>query len=198
MSRSPSGSRSRSRGRSVSRTRSRSRGRSSYRRGSGSRGGSRDKETSESAVEEAKLLLEAGVIKFCDEHMVDMAPTTCVTCRLVTRTVRGPVLPELIKLVKDKTAVATEIPAAAQRFAVRIDERPPTLTLSESDMSLAESGARGPWFSCWGPGSSRTSWLTVSCLPCRCHCLPWTLCWRTPLCPLRTGSSLLRTCWLLR
>ena len=138
-SRSPSDSRSRSRERSVSRTRSRSRGRSSYRRGSGSRGGSRDKETSESAVEEAKLLLEAGVIKFCDEHMIDMAPTTCVTCRLVTRTVRGPVLPELIKLVKAKTAVDTEIPAAAQRFAVRIDERPPTLTLSESDMSLAES-----------------------------------------------------------
>ena len=84
-------------------------------------------------------MLEADVIKFCDEHMIDMAPTTCVTCRLVTRTVRGPVLPELIKLIKARAAVAAEIPAAAQRFATRIDERPPTLTLSESDMSLAES-----------------------------------------------------------
>ena len=84
-------------------------------------------------------MLEAGVIKFCDEHKVDMAPSTCVTCRLVSRTVRGPVLPELIKLLKARAAAATEIPAAAQRFATRIDEKPPTLTLSESDMSLAQS-----------------------------------------------------------
>ena len=68
-----------------------------------------------------------------------MAPSTCVTCRLVSRTVRGPVLPELIKLLKAKAAAATEIPAAAQRFATRIDEKPPTLTFSGSDMSLAES-----------------------------------------------------------
>ena len=130
-SRSPSGSRSRSRPRSLSRsrTRSRSRGRSRSRRDS------RNSETAEAAVEEAKLLLEANVIKFCDEHKIDMAPSTCVTCRLVSRTVRGPVLPELIKLLKAKAAAATEIPAAAQRFATRIDEKPPTLTLSESDMS---------------------------------------------------------------
>ena len=81
------------------------------------------------------LLLAAGVIKLCDEHKVDMAPSTCVTCRLVSRTVRGPVLPELIRLIKAKSAAA----AAAQRFATRIDEKPPTLTLSESDMPLAES-----------------------------------------------------------
>ena len=134
-SRSPSGSRSRSRPRSLSRsrTRSRSRGRSRSRRDSGT------SETAEAAVEEAKLLLETGVIKFCDEHKIDMTPSACVTCRLVARTVRGPVLPELIKLLRAKAAATTEIPAAAQRFAKRIDEKSPTLTLSESDMSLAES-----------------------------------------------------------
>ena len=125
-SRSPSGSRSRSRPRSLSRsrTRSRSRGRSRSRRDSG------NSDTAEAAVEEAKLLMEADVIKFCDEHKIDMAPSTCVTCRLVSRTVRGPVLPELIKMLKAKAAAATEIPTADQRFATRIDEKPPTLTLS--------------------------------------------------------------------
>ena len=108
-------------------TRSRSRSSTSSR----SRRDSGDSETAEAAVEEAKLLLEAGVIKFCDDHKVNIAPSTCVTCRLVSRTVRGPVLPELIKLIKAKAAGATEIPAAAQRFATRIDEKPPTLTLSE-------------------------------------------------------------------
>ena len=116
-------------------TRSRSRSSTSSR----SRRDSGDSETAEAAVEEAKLLLEAGVIKFCDDHKVNIAPSTCVTCRLVARTVRGPVLPELIKLIKAKAVDATEIPAAAQRFATRINEKPPTLTLSGSDMSLAES-----------------------------------------------------------
>ena len=133
-SRSGSPSVSRSRSRSPSRTRSRSRGRSRSRRVDHG-----NSDTIEAAVEEAKLLLAAGVIKLCEEHTVDMAPSTCVTCRLVSRTVRGPVLPELIKLIKAKSAAAAEIPAAAQRFATRIDEKPPTLTLSESDMSLAES-----------------------------------------------------------
>ena len=96
-------------------------------------------DTVAAVAEEARLLLEAGVVKLCDEHNVDMAPTTCVTCRLVSRTVRGPVLTELIKLVRSKSAAAAEIPAAAMRFATRIDEKPPTLTLSDSDMSLAES-----------------------------------------------------------
>ena len=66
-------------------------------------------------------MLEAGVIKFCDEHKIDMAPSTCVTCRLVSRTVRGPVLPGLIKLFKAKAAAATEFPAAAQRLATGFD-----------------------------------------------------------------------------
>ena len=84
-------------------------------------------------------MFEAGVVKFCDEHKVDIAPSKCLTCRLVSRTDRGPMLPELIKLIKSKSADTAEIPAAAQMFATRIDEKPPTLTLSESDMSLAQS-----------------------------------------------------------
>ena len=66
-------------------------------------------------------MLEAGVIKFCDVHKIDMALSTCVTCRLVSRTVRGPVLPKLIELFKAKAAAATGFPAAALRFATRID-----------------------------------------------------------------------------
>ena len=56
--------------------------------------------TAEAAVEEAKLLVEAAVIKFCDEHKIDMALSTCVICRLVSRFLRGPMLPELIKLFR--------------------------------------------------------------------------------------------------
>ena len=88
--------------------------------------------------EEAKLLFEAAVLKLCDEHKVDMASTTHVTCRLVSRTVRAPVLFELIKLAKSQSVAASVIPAAATRFVTRIDEKPPTLTLSDSDMSWAE------------------------------------------------------------
>ena len=43
-------------------------------------------------------MVEAGVIRFCDEHKIDMVLSTCVICRLVSRTVRDPVLPELIKM----------------------------------------------------------------------------------------------------
>ena len=32
--------------------------------------------------------MEVGVIGFCDEHRIDMALSTCVTSRLVSRTVR--------------------------------------------------------------------------------------------------------------
>ena len=45
-------------------------------------------------------MVEAGVIRFCDERKIDMALSTCVICGLVSRSVRGPVLPELIKLVR--------------------------------------------------------------------------------------------------
>ena len=67
--------------RSRSRPRPRSRGRTRSRRVD-----SGNNDTAEAVVKEAKLLLDAGVIKFCDEHKVAMAPSTCVTSRLVSRT----------------------------------------------------------------------------------------------------------------
>ena len=57
-------------------------------------------ETAKAAVEEGKLLVEAGVIRFCDERKIDMALSTCGIWGLVSRSVRGSVLPELIKLVR--------------------------------------------------------------------------------------------------
>ena len=41
--------------------------------------------------------------------------------------------------MKAKAAVSSDIPAAAERFTTRIDEKPPTLTFSDGDMSLAGS-----------------------------------------------------------
>ena len=90
-------------------------------------------------MEEAKLLLEANLIKFCDTHKLDLLPSSCTVCRLVSRTVRGAILTELVKLMKAKAAASSDIPAAAERFTTRIDEKPPTLTFSDSDMSLAGS-----------------------------------------------------------
>ena len=84
-------------------------------------------------------MLEANVIKFCETHKLDLLPSSCTTCRLVSRTVRSAVLPELIRLMKAKAAAGSDILAAAERFAARIDEKPPTLTFSESNMSLARS-----------------------------------------------------------
>ena len=46
---------------------------------------------------------------------------------------------ELVKLMKAKAAASSDIPAAAERFTTRIDEKPPTITISDSDMSLAGS-----------------------------------------------------------
>ena len=48
-------------------------------------------------------------------------------------------LPELIRLMKPKAAAGSDIPAAAERFAARINEKPLTLMFSEDDMSLARS-----------------------------------------------------------
>ena len=45
----------------------------------------------------------------------------------------------LIKLLKAKAAAGLVVPATAERFVVRFDEKPPTWTFSEGDMSLAES-----------------------------------------------------------
>ena len=52
---------------------------------------------------------------------------------------RGAILTELVKLMKAKAAAGSDIPAAAERFAARLDEKPPTLTFSDGDMSLAGS-----------------------------------------------------------
>ena len=46
---------------------------------------------------------------------------------------------KLIRLMKVKAAAGSDFPAASERFAARIDEKPPTLTFSENDMSLASS-----------------------------------------------------------
>ena len=69
----------------------------------------------------------------------DPVPTTCVTCRLVTRALKPPVLVELMGLHRGKDDLDSEIPTAAARFSVRIDEKPPTLTLTEGDLALAQS-----------------------------------------------------------
>ena len=113
LSRSPphgsSRSRSCSASRSRTRSRSRSRGHSRSRRGTGH---------SEAAVEEAKLLMETDIIKFCDTHKLDLLVSSCVTCRLVSRSVGRAVLPELIRLMKAKAAADSDIPSAAEHYAV--------------------------------------------------------------------------------
>ena len=91
------------------------------------------------AVEEAKLLMESDVIKFCDTHRLDLQVTDCVKCRLVSRSVGRSVLPELIKLMKAKDDTDTGVPSAAERYADRLDAKPPTLSFSEVDLSLAVS-----------------------------------------------------------
>ena len=142
-SRSRSGSRLRSRSRSRrsrsrrSRSRSRSRSRRSRRR-SRSRGSS-SRMDREAAVEEAKLLLESDIIKFCGEHSLDIQPSSCTKCKLVTRSVGKAVLPELLRLKKAKDSAADSIPSAAKRYASRLDKRPPTLTFTETDLALAVS-----------------------------------------------------------
>ena len=147
MSRSRSHRRSSSRSRSSSRARSRSssRGRRRSRRGGGHRarsvtpsdGGS---EANDADMEEARLLLESGIVKFCEVHGTSLAASACIPCRLVSRMVKPTVLAQLVKLVAEKGGeTAAEIPSAVDRFAVRLDSKPATLTLTESDMALAES-----------------------------------------------------------
>ena len=91
-------------------------------------------------MEEARLLVEQDMVKLCDTHNLDIQPgAVCVKCRLVTRTVGRNVLPEVIKLLRAKAASTSDIPSAAERYAARLDEKSPTLTLSESDLALAVS-----------------------------------------------------------
>ena len=116
-------------GSSGSRSRSGSRGRS----------GSRRTEPCVAAVEEAKLLMESEVIKFCGTHRLDLLVTDCVRCRLVSRTGGRSVLPELIRLMRAKDGADSGIPSAAGRYADRLDAKSPTLSFSVVDLSLAVS-----------------------------------------------------------
>ena len=54
-------------------------------------------------------------------------------------TVGRNVNPEVIKLLRAKAASTSDILSAAERYAARLDEKSPTLTLSESDLALAVS-----------------------------------------------------------
>ena len=94
---------------------------------------------SEAATEEAKLLSESDVINFCDVHKLDLQVSSCVKCRLVSRSVGRAVFPELIRLMKAKAAGDSDIPSAAECYTSRLDEKQPTLTFTESDLSLAVS-----------------------------------------------------------
>ena len=102
-------SRSWSPSRSRTRSRSRSRGHSRSRRHCSGR-------SSEAAVEEAKLLMESDIIKFCDVHKLDLLVSTCVKCRLVSRSVGRTVLHELIRMMKAKTVSDSDIPSTAGRY----------------------------------------------------------------------------------
>ena len=83
------------------------------------------------------MLLQSGVVKFCEQHGTNLAVSACTPCRLVSREVRPEVLTQLVKLVADKNVdIAAEIQTTADRFEVRLDSKPATLTLSEGDMAL--------------------------------------------------------------
>ena len=80
------------------------------------------------------------MFKLCDVHNLDVQPgTICTKCRLVSRTVGKHVMPEVIRLLREKAVSTSDIPSAAERYAARLDEKSPTLTLSESDLALAVS-----------------------------------------------------------
>ena len=126
--------------RSWSRTRLRSRSGRSRRRSISRRSRSRRSSSRvghDAAVEEARLLLESDIIRFCDQHKLDLQASSCQTCKLVTRSVGKAVLPELLKLKGAKDSASESIPSTAERYASRLDDRPPTLTFTESDLALA-------------------------------------------------------------
>ena len=82
--------------------------------------------------------MRAGVIKFCSEHNTDLVPSSCVACRAVSRMVKPAMLEQLIKVGSAEIAKATHVPTAADRYAVRLDMKPP-LKFEELNMSLATS-----------------------------------------------------------
>ena len=130
---SPSRSRSRERGRSRRRhSRSESSSGSRSRSGSGSAFGESDD------AEEVNALVQAGVIKLCSEHNTELVPDACVACRGVSRIVKPNMLAQLVKIGNSKSAQQTPlVPSAADRFALRLDMKPPSLKFKEADMDLA-------------------------------------------------------------
>ena len=65
--------------------------------------------------------MEQDVIKFCDEHKLDLLASSCIKCRLVSRSMGKAVLPELIRLMKAKASSDSDIPSAAERYPSRLD-----------------------------------------------------------------------------
>ena len=86
-------------------------------------------------MEEAQLLVEQDMVKFCDVHNLDLLASSCVKCCLVSRTVGRAILPEVIRLMKAKAATNIDVLSATERYTSRLDEKSPTLTFSESDLS---------------------------------------------------------------
>ena len=68
-------------------------------------------------MEEARLLLESNVIRFRDQHKLDVQASSCLKCKLVIRSVGKAVLPELLRLKKAKDSASDLIPSAAERYA---------------------------------------------------------------------------------
>ena len=63
---------------------------------------SKEATSADAIIEEASLHFEALVVKLCEELKSDLIPTTCVTCRLVTRALKPAVLVDLMKLNRGK------------------------------------------------------------------------------------------------
>ena len=108
--------RSRSRSWRVSRSRSRtprsrSRSRSRDRRSRSPRRHSKGQPRNpEADLEEARLLVEHNMFKLCDVHCLDVQPgSACTKCQLLTRTVGKQVLPEVIRLLREKAASTSEV-----------------------------------------------------------------------------------------
>ena len=71
--------------------------------------------------------MQAGVIKLCSEHNTELVPDACVACRGVSRIVKPNMLAQLVKIGNSKSAQQTPlVPSAADRFALRLDMKPPS------------------------------------------------------------------------
>ena len=100
--RSPSRSSSGGRSRSSSRGRRRTRRRGGHRTRSGTPSSDGGAEANDADIEEARLLLGSGVVKFCEVHGTSLVASTCTPCRLVSRMVKPAVLTQLVRLLAEK------------------------------------------------------------------------------------------------